>query len=282
MIKVIDPGFYTSIQDKGRFGFQNYGVPVSGCMDENSAKIANQILRNLTSSALLELTMTGCSLEFKKDTIIAVTGSDMNAKLNGSSIQMYNKIDVKKGDLLSFGRFEYGFRTYIAFQGGIKSEKVMKSRSMYNGITKSFKIQKNDKIVLNNSINKSRSTNQEKIQKLILSDNIECYKGPEFHKLSKENKENLLKKQFSISNNHNRMGYILNEKIKNNIKPIITSHVMPGTVQLTPGGKIIILMRDCQTTGGYPRILQLTNSAINILSQKMTNSEIKFNIKQIS
>lgn len=279
MIKVIDPGFYTSIQDKGRFGFQNYGVPVSGCMDENSAKIANQILRNLTSSALLELTMTGCSLEFKKDTIIAVTGSDMNAKLNGSSIQMYNKIDVKKGDLLSFGRFEYGFRTYIAFQGGIKSEKVMKSRSMYNGITKSFKIQKNDKIVLNNSINKSRSTNQEKIQKLILSDNIECYKGPEFHKLSKENKENLLKKQFSISNNHNRMGYILNEKIKNNIKPIITSHVMPGTVQLTPGGKIIILMRDCQTTGGYPRILQLTNSAINILSQKRTNSEIKFNIK---
>ena len=282
MIKVIDPGFYTSIQDKGRFGFQNYGVPVSGCMDENSAKIANQILRNLTSSALLELTMTGCSLEFKKDTIIAVTGSDMNAKLNGSSIQMYNKIDVKKGDLLSFGRFEYGFRTYIAFQGGIKSEKVMKSRSMYNGITKSFKIQKNDKIVLNNLINKSRSTNQEKIQKLILSDNIECYKGPEFHKLSKENKENLLKKQFSISNNHNRMGYILNEKIKNNIKPIITSHVMPGTVQLTPGGKIIILMRDCQTTGGYPRILQLTNNAINILSQKMTNSEIKFNIKQIS
>jgi len=279
MIKVIDPGFYTSIQDKGRFGFQNYGVPVSGCMDENSAEIANQILENLTSSALLELTMTGCSLEFKKDTIIAVTGSDMNAKLNGSSIQMYNKIDVKKGDLLSFDRFEYGFRTYIAFQGGIKSEKVMKSRSMYNGITKSFKIQKNDKIVLNNSINKSRSTNQEKIQKLILSDNIECYKGPEFHKLSKENKENLLKKQFSISNNHNRMGYILNEKIKNNINPIITSHVMPGTVQLTPGGKIIILMRDCQTTGGYPRILQLTNSAINILSQKMTNSEIKFNIK---
>ena len=279
MIKVIDPGFYTSIQDKGRFGFQNYGIPVSGCMDENSAEIANQILGNLTSSALLELTMTGCSLEFKKDTIIAVTGSDMNAKLNGSSIQMYNKIDVKKGDLLSFDRFEYGFRTYIAFQGGIKSEKVMKSRSMYNGITKSFKIQKNDKIVLNNSINKSRSTNQEKIQKLILSDNIECYKGPEFHKLSKENKENLLKKQFSISNNHNRMGYILNEKIKNNIKPIITSHVMPGTVQLTPGGKIIILMRDCQTTGGYPRILQLTNSAINILSQKMTNSEIKFNIK---
>ena len=282
MIKVIDPGFYTSIQDKGRFGFQNYGIPVSGCMDENSAEIANQILGNLTSSALLELTMTGCSLEFKKDTIIAVTGSDMNAKLNSFSIQMYNKIDVKEGDLLSFGRFEYGFRTYIAFQGGIKSEKVMKSRSMYNGITKSFKIQKNDKIVLNNSINKSRSTNQEKIQKLILSNNIECYKGPEFHKLSKENKENLLKKQFSISNNHNRMGYILNEKIKNNIKPIITSHVMPGTVQLTPGGKIIILMRDCQTTGGYPRILQLTNNAINILSQKMTNSEIKFNIKQIS
>ena len=282
MIKVIDPGFYTSIQDEGRFGFQNYGVPISGSMDDNSAEIANKILGNLTSEALLELTMTGCCLKFEKNTIIAVTGSDMNAKLNGSSIEMYNKIDVEEGDLLSFGRLEYGFRTYIAFQGGIKSEKVMKSRCMYKGITECFKIQKNDKIILNNSIKKSRSINQKNTQKLILSDNIECYKGPEFHKLSKENKENLLKKQFSISNNHNRMGYILNEKIKNNIKPIITSHVIPGTVQLTPGGKIIILMRDCQTTGGYPRILQLTNNAINILSQKMTNSKIKFSIKEIS
>ena len=282
MIKVIDPGFYTSIQDKGRFGFQNYGVPVSGSMDDNSAEIANKILGNLTSEALLELTMTGCCLKFEKNAIIALTGSDMNAKLNGFSIEMYNKIDVEEGDVLSFGRLEYGFRTYIAFQGGIKSEKVMKSRCMYKGITECFKIQKNDNIVLNNSIKKSRSINQEKTQKLILSDNIECYKGPEFHKLNKKNKENLLHKQFSISNNHNRMGYILNEKIQNNIKPIITSHVIPGTVQLTPGGKIIILMRDCQTTGGYPRILQLTNNAINILSQKMTNSEIKFNIKQIS
>tara|TARA_B110000908_G_scaffold99222_1_gene117192 strand:+ start:372 stop:668 length:297 start_codon:yes stop_codon:yes gene_type:complete len=71
--------------------------------------------------------------------------------------------------------------------------------------------------------------------------------------------------------------FFLNESV---LKLWMTiSHVMPGTVQLTPGGKIIILMRDCQTTGGYPRILQLTNSAINILSQKMTNSEIKFNIK---
>jgi len=282
MIKVIDPGFYTSIQDKGRFGFQNYGIPVSGCMDENSAEIANQILGNLTSSALLELTMTGCSLEFEKDTIIAVTGSDMNAKLNSFSIQMYNKIDVKEGDLLSFGRFEYGFRTYIAFQGGIKSDKVMKSRSMYNGITKSFKIQKNDQIILNNSINESRSINQEKIKKLIISDHIDCYKGPEYDRLSIKNKGILLKKEFSISNNHNRMGYILDQNLKNNINPILTSHVMPGTVQLTPGGKIIILMRDCQTTGGYPRILQLTNNGINMLSQKMTNSVIKFNIKKIS
>ena len=167
MIKVIDPGFYTSIQDKGRFGFQNYGVPVSGSMDENSAEIANKILGNLTSEALLELTMTGCSLKFEKNTIIAITGSDMNAKLNGTSIEMYNKIDVEEGDLLSFGRLEYGFRTYIAFQGGIKSEKVMKSRCMYRGITECFKIQKNDKIPLNNLINKSRSINKELVDKII-------------------------------------------------------------------------------------------------------------------
>ena len=145
-----------------------------------------------------------------------------------------------------------------------------------------LRTQKNDQIILNNSIKDSRSTNQEKIQKLILSDNIDCYKGPEYDRLSIKNKDILLKKEFSISNNHNRMGYILEQNLKNNINPILTSHVMPGTVQLTPGGKIIILMRDCQTTGGYPRILQLTNNGINMLSQKITNSVIKFNIKEIS
>ena len=278
MIKVIDPGFYTSIQDLGRFGAQNFGVPISGCMDQCSSDIANKIIGNNSLEALIELTMTGCSLKFENDTTIAITGSDMSPKLNGLSIDMFSVIEVKYGDILSFGRIKYGFRTYIAFRGGINSEKVMESKSMYVGLTKNFKINKNDEIYLNDSSPSLNKKHKASMNKLALSDEIECYKGPEYSKLTTQNKDKLLSTQFSISNNHNRMGYVLDQKIKNIIKPIITSHVMPGTVQLTPGGDIIILMRDSQTTGGYPRILQLTNKGIDFVAQKRTGSLIKFSI----
>ena len=278
MIKVIDPGFYTSIQDLGRFGAQNFGVPISGCMDQCSADIANKIIGNNSLEALIELTMTGCCLKFENNTTIAITGSDMSPKLNGLSIDMFSAIEVKYGDILSFGRIKYGFRTYIAFRGGINSEKVMESKSMYVGLTKNFKINKNDVIYLNDSNPLLNKKHEPSLKKLILSDEIECYKGPEYSKLTAQNKQKLLSTQFSISNNHNRMGYVLYQKIKNTIKPIITSHVMPGTVQLTPGGDIIILMRDSQTTGGYPRILQLTNKSIDYVAQKKTGSLIKFSI----
>ncbi len=278
MIKVIDPGFYTSIQDLGRFGAQNFGVPISGCMDQCSADIANKIIGNNSLEALIELTMTGCCLKFENNTTIAITGSDMSPKLNGLSIDMFSAIEVKYGDILSFGRIKYGFRTYIAFRGGINSEKVMESKSMYVGLTKNFKISKNDVIYLNDSNPLLNKKHEPSLKKLILSDEIECYKGPEYSKLTAQNKQKLLSTQFSISNNHNRMGYVLDQKIKNTIKPIITSHVMPGTVQLTPGGDIIILMRDSQTTGGYPRILQLTNKGIDFVAQKKTGSLIKFSI----
>ena len=278
MIKVIDPGFYTSIQDLGRFGAQNFGVPISGCMDQCSSDIANKIIGNNSLEALIELTMTGCSLKFENNTTIAITGSDMSPKLNGLSIDMFSVIEVKYGDILSFGRIKYGFRTYIAFRGGINSEKVMESKSMYVGLTKNFKINKNDEIYLNDSKSLLNKKHEPSLKKLILSDEIECYKGPEYSKLTTQNKQKLLSTQFSISNNHNRMGYVLDQKIKNTIKPIITSHVIPGTVQLTPGGDIIILMRDSQTTGGYPRILQLTNKGIDFVAQKKTGSLIKFSI----
>ena len=74
------------------------------------------------------------------------------------------------------------------------------------------------------------------------------------------------------------MAYQLEETLDNSLEPIITSLVLPGTVQLTPSGKLIVLMRDCQTTGGYPRVLQLKESSINILSQKFTNAKVRFKL----
>ena len=93
--------------------------------------------------------------------------------------------------------------------------------------------------------------------------------------MSKTEQELLIETQFTISNDNNRVGYRLKEVFKNQLKPILTSGVLPGTVQLTPSGELIILMRDCQVTGGYPRVLQLTEEAINILAQKRSSQRRK-------
>ena len=108
---------------------------------------------------------------------------------------------------------------------------------------------------------------------------IEVLKGPEFELLTKKQQKQLLSNKFTISKDNNRMAYQLVEILANNIKPIITSLVLPGTVQLTPSGKLIVLMRDCQTTGGYPRVLQLKEYSIDVLSQKLAGKNIHFVLK---
>ena len=94
--------------------------------------------------------------------------------------------------------------------------------------------------------------------------------------LRNEEKEALFQKEFSIDQNNNRMAIQLKEELINNLDPIITGPVLPGTVQLTPSGKLIVLMRDCQTTGGYPRVLQLSSSGMDVISQKATGGKVIF------
>ena len=92
------------------------------------------------------------------------------------------------------------------------------------------------------------------------------------------NKKKRLFEPFTILEDNNRVGYRLHETIENNLKPILTSAVLPGTVQLTPSGTLIVLMRDAQVTGGYPRVLQLNSFSIDILAQRLSGEEIQFEV----
>lgn len=283
MIKVLKAGFYASIQDKGRQGFASVGVPVSGVMDTYAADLANSILDNSLESAVLEITFGGTQLQFLTDTFICISGGDFTPKINQKSILMNARIQVSKNDILSFGKINFGVRCYLAVKEGFKTDKILESRSFYQNITNSSVIQKNEILPINKIKNHLKSTNTsiKVLKHHYNTQEINCFKGPEFDLLNKDQKEQLIDKLFTISNDNNRMGYRLNETIQNNLSSILTTAVLPGTVQLTPSGKIIVLMRDCQVTGGYPRILQLTEKAINILSQKTTNNSLKFSIISI-
>lgn len=279
MIKVLKAGFYTTIQDSGRVGFSEIGVPVSGVMDLYSTKIANSILNNSLDDAVIEITFGGCELQFFQETTICISGGDFSPKINQQNVKLNQKIKVSKNDIVSFGNVKYGVRCYLAVSGGVQSEKILNSRSYYRGITKEFLLKKGMEIPIIENVNNLETSNSSiKIEGFHFnSKELKCYKGPEFEMLEHQQKQ-LFEQKFTISKDNNRMGYRLKEVIKNALPSILTSSVLPGTVQLTPSGKLIILMRDCQVTGGYPRVLQLSEASINSLSQKGANQNIRFTL----
>ncbi|MFH6770101.1 biotin-dependent carboxyltransferase family protein [Gaetbulibacter aquiaggeris] len=281
MLEVLKVGFYDSIQDLGRVGYQQYGVPTSGVMDVFSALKANNLLGNDFNDAVMEITMTGPILKFHCNTAICITGADISPSLNGTPVKINVVQKIVKGDTLAFGKLKYGLRSYLSVLGGFKTESVMHSRSMYQRITKQFKIHKNDKldIVAEPSLEFIQKHASIKWDDTFFKTKIiNVFEGPEFDQLFDTQIEQLFSSDLTVSKNNNRMAYQLEEKVENKLEPILTSLVMPGTVQLTPDGNLIILMRDCQTTGGYPRIFQLEEKSINILAQKYLGQKIKFQL----
>ena len=275
MIKVIQPGLFTTIQDGGRHGYRNIGIPTSGFMDQESAWAANKIVDNYREESLIEITLKGPTLLFNNNCTISITGGDFNPLINGMPIKMYESINVKLGDTLKINNTKNGSRCYLAISGGLDVKSIFGSKSFLSNITESYYLRKGDEIKISDNFN-NKILKKNKL-KFKLNRSMDVFKGPEFDLLSIKFKNILFENEFTIRSN-SRMAYNLDEKAQIGIKSIISSPVMPGSVQLTPSGKIIILHRDCQTIGGYPRILQLDTNSLNNLSQLKSNDKIKFSL----
>ena len=283
MIKVLSSGFYASIQDLGRYGYRSIGVPVGGLMDSYSGSLVNILLENNLNDAVIEVFFGGVRLLFLENCYLCVSGADFSVSLDSKLIKLNVPFLAKKGSILAFGKRKYGVRTYIGVKGGIKTDKVLKSRSWLKGITSKVKLEKEMLLPFEDSfkyqLNKFRGVVRTP-SSFFLNNSIQCLEGAEFNLLSNNQKQALASQHFVISNDNSRMGYRLNKLIPNNFDSMLTSVVLPGTVQLTPSGKLVVLMRDCQVTGGYPRVLQLTENGINRLAQRTTNDSLQFIINK--
>ncbi|MBL4663570.1 MAG: biotin-dependent carboxyltransferase family protein [Flavobacteriaceae bacterium] len=280
MIKVMASGLYTSLQDLGRFGYRHLGVPLSGAMDMQAALEANNLVGNTPELTVMECTASGPVLKFETKAVVAICGALFALKLDGVEIELNKAIEIPVGGVLSFGTPSKGIRAYMAIQGGFNSEKVLGSNSFYQGITNQFRLRKGDVINFYSNTEMCLFDNTYKYNGIndFDSEEIEVMKGPEFNDLSEEFQSILNNTKFVIASNSNRMAYTLDHSLHISAKEIITAPVQPGTVQLTPSGKLILLMRDAQTTGGYARTFQLTKSAINKLAQKRAGMVIRFKI----
>mgnify|MGYP001193486958 CR=1 FL=1 len=278
MLKVLKPGLYSTIQDLGRFGHRDIGVPISGAMDVESVKKANMLLENDENAAVIEITMTGPTLLFDTTSYICLSGAHIVATLNNQPIDNYTVLKVEKGDILSYGRLETGFRGYLAIKGGFQSKKVLDSHSLFFPVTKSARLKDGDEIPYKEPLSYEPKISEIKIEEHFEKNTLKVYKGPEFSLLSDGQLMEIFAKPYTVSKENNRMAYQLSELITGHSHSMLTSGTLPGTVQLTPAGRMIILMKDGQTTGGYPRILQLSEESISVLAQKKYGDELKFKL----
>ncbi|MGB5944058.1 MAG: biotin-dependent carboxyltransferase family protein [Leeuwenhoekiella sp.] len=276
-IEIIQPGFYTTIQDLGRMDYAHLGVPKSGVMDSFSAKKANLLLNNPFDAAVLEITMKGPKLKFLVDSQFSVCGAEFELYLNGNQVSNSKPHFIKEGSELRFGSLKRGFRGYLAVLGGIASEDVLGSRSQYEGITGTSRIAKRDIIEISGSASPSPKMARVNYENQdLFGQNIPAYPGPEYDLLPEELQRKLFGTSFTLSPASNRMAIPFKELLPNNLEGILTGPVLPGTVQLTPNGNLIALMRDCQTTGGYPRVLQISDLGLCRLAQKRPGEHINF------
>ncbi|MFH1758565.1 MAG: KipI antagonist, partial [Pseudomonadota bacterium] len=131
MIEVVKPGLFTTVQDKGRWGYQEYGVGIAGAMDNFALPAANLLVGNLEEAAGLEMTLVGPTLKFHQETILAITGAELDPRLEGESIPNWTCHFAPSGSTLSFGGKKKGVRAYLAVGGGIDVPPVMGSRSTH-------------------------------------------------------------------------------------------------------------------------------------------------------
>lgn len=280
MLKVRTPGFYTTIQDMGRMHWRHKGVPVSGTMDDIARHHVNALLENPEWAAVLEITMTGPEVLFEAENFFCITGADLSPTLNDTPIQNYQVYKVQVGDILAFGRLVTGFRAYLGIKGGFQSEMILNSASQYVPLTQQKKINEGEELYYTPVKAFEPKISQIKTEHYLEQKELEVDYGPEIAMLAVEQQKKLFEMEFTVSKENNRMAYQLQEKMDRHTYSMLTSAVLPGTVQITPAGQLIVLMKDGQTTGGYPRILQLSDKAIAILAQKKSGDTIRFKRNQ--
>ena len=292
-LQIAGPGLFTTVQDRGRYGYQRFGVPVSGAMDEFALRAANLLVGNNQGDAGLELTVLGPDVLFLTDTWIAVTGADLTLRLDGGPLPRWETVQVSKGSILSSHGMQDGMRAYLAVAGGIDVPVVMGSRSTYVtaaiGGFEGRALKKGDVI----STLPSGPAQNEFTHRTLPTGygpptygehhEIRLILGPQDGAFAQEAVDTLLNSTYNISLDSDRMGYRLEgPAIKHRKGPDIVSDGNPlGAIQVPGDGIPTILLADRGTTGGYAKIATAISSDIGILAQGVPGQSVAFKVVSV-
>lgn len=280
LFTVIKKGLYTTFQDMGRFGYQQFGVVTSGAMDSYSYQIANILVGNRRGEAVLEITMLGPTLHVEADiATIAVCGADLSMKVNGNKAPLWKSFVVKKGDKITFGRPISGTRAYLAVAGGFQAKEVLGSKSYYAKAKLGTDIKDGDILYGNiHAFRKNTGLSRHLIPRFEKEISVRAIPGPYQDYFKKDSIEQFFTEPFQAVQG-DRMGYRLKGAVplQHKDKAEIASDAIPlGGIQVPSSGEPIILLADRQTTGGYPRLATVISVDMYKIAQLPPGGTIRF------
>lgn len=285
-ITILNPGLLTTVQDFGRIGYQQFGVPVSGVVDPRAMSIANILVDNPEDEAVLECTMLGPQIRFDAPNAIAIAGGDLGPTIDNQPIPNYAAIRVEAGQVLRFAGLRSGCRAYIAFAGGLDIAPVMGSRSTYMkakiGGVEGRKLQKDDVIKFRKPNPDLRGLNIRHISPEFvprLEYKIRVVLGPQDDMFTEHGIETFLSESYIVTPEFDRMGCRLDGEIiehKGESGDIISDGIAFGAIQVPTAGKPIIMLSDRQTTGGYTKIANVISADFRILAQLKAGDRVRF------
>lgn len=285
-ITILNPGLLTTVQDFGRIGYQQFGVPVSGVVDPRAMSIANILVDNPEDEAVLECTMLGPQIRFNAPNAIAITGGDLGPTIDNQPIPNYAAIRVEAGQVLRFAGLRSGCRAYIAFAGGLDIAPVMGSRSTYMkakiGGVEGRKLQKDDVIKFRKPNPDLRGLNIRHISPEFvprLEYKLRVVLGPQDDMFTEHGIETFLSESYIVTPEFDRMGCRLDGEIiehKGESGDIISDGIAFGAIQVPTAGKPIIMLSDRQTTGGYTKIANVISADFRILAQLKAGDRVRF------
>lgn len=282
-LTVLQGGTQTTLQDAGRHGYRHLGVPRSGAADRLSFAIANHLVGNKWDSPALECTLGGLHIRFEVATHIAISGAEMWAQINGLNVEINKPLPVRKGDILTLSFARVGCRAYIAIAGGLKGDIFLGSVSTYllahlGGIE--GRALRTGDILYSAELENNGPQSLPKGYAPLLSRHIVLRARAvcEWDWLSANSKRYMFTSPFIATPDTDRMGTrLIGDRIELDIqKDLISSPILPGTLQIPPDGKPILALIDGHCTGGYPRALQVITADFWLLGQIAPGSPISF------
>jgi len=280
-IKIIKPGIFSTIQDTGRYGYMHQGISVSGALDEYSYHLGNFILNNHKNCASIEVTYGDFSFVSLDNIHICVTGAETEISVNNQPHHLNKVMTLNQGDIFEIKCPKKAIRNYVCIKGGIDSEIFYNSRSCNvreaigkkitkDQVIKTFQVDKDNF----NSIDPSLAPKYE--NDLTTLRVLPAY---QFHEFSDKDKALFFSQFYSISKDFDRTGVRLNgKKMIDVLSGVISEGISVGSIEITPQGMPIILMRDAPTIGGYPKIGTVISLDLPYLAQSGFGKKVKFEL----